>query len=185
MEARELWERWRSLYPNNYVAIAHALWFCALEESIKPHGAHDRLRYYSIASEFTFHHSDWGVRSATINLPCKHCNGSGVEPMHRSKKCTKCKGRQHRATFSLYTHHMMIGAKPLTLQTEQVPGVIRTDIAPPTPYFEPDVPAILPYSGMIKMLSYVATVKMGMRFSNYRYHPNRVGRERYKRLWNK
>lgn len=151
---------------NEELAIAHAIWFLSLQ--IRGKKRSSQLKYQSLRDYFVRLNMKGGVgkQAGVVKAMCWHCEGSGVEPGRIRKACEKCLGSKEYKTYPIYLHKLQICGKEFTVQSRIEP-LVTGEVG--GEWFEADRPPLLPFGGILRIMSYVAVAKWNLVFVSGRY----------------
>lgn len=165
----ELWQMWLEDYGGDEdLALAHAIWHLSLQ--IRGKKRSSQLKYLSFKDYFVKHYRETGVGKwvGLSKAICWNCEGSGIEPGHVRKTCEKCGGSKEYKTYPVYIHRLNISGKEMILQSRVEP-IHEGEAGEKEEWFEADKPPLLPFGGILRVMSYVAVAKWGLLFVSGRY----------------
>lgn len=162
--AEQLWESWRGDFTSDDDAIAHAVW-CA-NRLCKSKGKAGRRRFYSIKNKFISLHAEEGRAIRQEVLYCNACGG--VDTSDEPEPCRYCGGSGIYRSRWLYSYCFEVAGQAYSFHGFIEPKKLITSGAFDSgerggKFTEEEIRAMrLPWSGLLKMLGYVAVVKLGM-----------------------
>lgn len=164
-----LYKLWLGQYPSEGVAIAHAIWFGNITTRDKAQST--RFKYESIRDRWVKDYTQGGRSLGLEPVPCYLCRGTGwtFGDNRKPVQCAVCdKGvYEHRL---LYMHLCVVEGYSMYIKSYTKPQREERGL-PEWEGFDVDGPSILPMTALMRMLSYVAVVKLDMLFIKGRYRP--------------
>lgn len=158
LSAQQLWAGWRADFVSDDDAVAHAIW-CA-NRLCKNKGRYGKLRFYSIKNEFIRRFADEGNAVRQEVLYCYRCDG--VDTSRDEEPCRRCGGSGIYKSRWLYVYNFDVAGQSYSFHSYIEPiklGRIASTNSNESggKFTEEEIKAMrLPWSGLLKMLGYVA-----------------------------
>lgn len=167
LSAEQLWQNWRTDFASDDDAIAHAVW-CA-NRLVKDKGnKYTRRRFYSIKEEFVRRYADEGLAVRQEVLYCYACDG--FDTSEEIEPCLQCGGSGIYKSRWLYVYSFEVAGQVYSFHSYAEPiklgrgeGVDVGEFG--GKFTEDEISSMrLPWSGLLKMLGYVAAAMWKMTF---------------------
>lgn len=170
LSAEALWSAWRSDFESDDDAIAHAVW-CA-NRLCKTKSRSSKRRFYSIKDEFIRRYASEGIAIKQEVRYCRVCGG--IDTSRLAARCYACGGSGIYASRWLYVYFFEVAGQAYSFHSYVEPRVLgRPDTEAANDeedlggrFSEEEIRAMrLPWSGLLKMLGYVAAVLWEMQYN--------------------
>lgn len=172
MSAELLWLAWRDQFGSEDEAIATAVWMA--NRLAKDKARSSKKTFYSIKDAFIERYGSTGKRARREVQKCWGCEEGVTE---WGEVCERCDGTgEYRARW-LYVHEFIVAGQRYSLHSYAEPKILLDEPAGGgetetfgSRFTENELRALaLPFSGLLKMLTYVAAVLWGMQRDNGAY----------------
>lgn len=170
LSADDLWSAWLKQHRTETEAIAVAIF--TANRLVRDTARSTKRRFYSIKDEWIRRHQCYLIDGRRIRREaseCWSCGGQG---------CDDCDYSGEYSSRWLYVHNFSIDGRKYSFHSYQVPSTLSDEAGEDKEAFGgqfseeelADLP--LPLSGLVRMLTYVAAGKWGMRIQpDGRYYP--------------
>lgn len=165
LNGEQLWTAWRGQFESDDEAIITAVWM--MNRLIKNAARATRRRGYSIKDAAIARYGSEGRRAREEKKVCWGCDGTGEDEY--GDCCYRCDGTGVYSSRWLYLHEFTVARQRYSLHSYQTPKVLLEGESGDAERFggtfsEGELKALaLPMSGLMRLLSYVAAAKWGMK----------------------
>lgn len=164
----DLWCLWREQFNSDDDAIATAVWMA--NRMVKDKARSTRQLFYSIKDEFIRRYAVAGVRVREEVKSCWDCDGSGIDPWNGDDEaCGKRGGSGIYASRWLYLHEFDVAGRHYKFHSYVEPKVLLAGVAGDAEHYgerfteEEERALALPMTGLLRLLTFIAATKWGMR----------------------
>ena len=158
-----LWLQWRSQFDSDDEAIATAVWMG--NRLVKDKAKGTRATFYSLKDAFIDRYGCEGRRAREEVRTCRRCDGSGDDGWGY---CDRCEGTGIWSSRWLYLHEFTVAGQRYSLHSYHTPKVLLEGESANLERYggrftRTELAALgLPFSGLLKVLGYVAVKRWGM-----------------------
>jgi len=176
LNSKDLWEVWKVSFQCDDDAIAHAIWIG--NRLVRDKARSSKHKFYSLKNAWLEENKNFlidGRIARDESKFCWTCDGTGFLDEKEELKCEDCCGTGLFRITHLYEHILEINGQRYSFHSYQEPDILSDEPGADCEKYGGDFSEeeldqlALPFSGILRILDYIAHEKWEMYFDTFLY----------------